>query len=87
MFICLALITWFISFCVFADDSDDEVYLSIANNDSTTDSVLDTSSCSMSTSQTSSTAGLSASDAALLSIVHIYKLYLLTYLLKLPSVL
>ena len=39
----------------FADDSDDEVYMSIANNDSATDSTLDMSTCSMSTSQTSST--------------------------------
>jgi len=46
-----------IAICAFADDSDDEVYMSIANNDSTTDSTLETSTCSLSTSQTSSTAG------------------------------
>ena len=42
---------------MFADDSDDECYMSIANNDSTTESTLDTSTCSLSTSQTDSSAG------------------------------
>jgi len=51
--------------CGCADDSDDddEVYMSVANDDqlsaaAASDSVIDMSTCSMSTSQTSTTAGL-----------------------------